>query len=116
MRRLSLRARLLLGVVLLAEPSADLDAFDVGEHPVEHEEIRLRLGDCFERVAPGVRLVDVIPLVAQRRRDRVDDRVFVVDDEDALLQGAVVPVEAHAEHPHIRFCEPSEKRRLSRRS
>ena len=56
--------------------------FDVGQHPVEHDEIGLEAGDGGDRVTAVGRLLDVEPLVAERGRDGVDDRRLVVDDED----------------------------------
>ena len=55
---------------------------EVGEHPVEHDEVGLAALDGDERVAAVRRLVDLVALVAERRRDGVDDRRLVVDDED----------------------------------
>jgi hypothetical protein len=66
------------------QPASDLDAFDVREHPVEHDEIGLVASDRLERSAAGRRLVHLVALVAERRRDGIDDRRLVVDDEDAL--------------------------------
>ena len=67
----------------LAHPPPDLDPGDVRQHPVEHDEVRLLARHCRERVAAVRRLLDLIALVAQRRRDRVGDRRLVVDDENA---------------------------------
>src|SRR5262249_40420884 len=51
-------------------------------------------------------------LVAQRRRDRVDDRGLVVDDED--LAPAAVPVRlVHASHDATASCESAGKTILS---
>src|SRR4029077_568351 len=66
----------------LAHPLADLDARDVREHPVEDDEVRLLPRHGGEGVAAVRRLLDLVALVAQRGRDRVDDRTLVVDDED----------------------------------
>ena len=68
----------------LAEPPPDLDSVDVGEHPVEHDQVGLALGDETDRLASRCRLVHVVALVPERGGDRVDDRRLVVDDEDAL--------------------------------
>ena len=64
----------------------DLDPGHVGEHPVEHHEVGLAGGDGGERVAAVPRLIHLVALVAERRRDRVDNRRLVVDDEDACLE------------------------------
>ena len=67
-----------------AEPPADLDPLDVGEHPVEDDQVGLGARDRGERVAAVVRLLDLVALVAESGRDRVDDRRLVVDDEDPV--------------------------------
>ena len=67
-----------------AQPAADLDPLDVGEHPVEHDQVGLDARDRGERVAAAVDLLDLVPLVAKRGRDGVDDRLLVVDDEDPV--------------------------------
>ena len=68
----------------LAQPAADLDALDVGEHPVEDDQVGLDARDRGERVAAVRRLLDLVALVAERGRDGVDDRRLVVDDEDPV--------------------------------
>ena len=65
------------------EPPGDLEPVEVRQHHVEHDQVRRPVLGHGQGAAPGRRLVDVEPLVAQRRRDRVDDRRFVVDDQDA---------------------------------
>ena len=57
-------------------------------------EVRLFPGHGVERLPAVVRLLDLVALVAQGGRDRVDDRGLVVDDEDPL---AVARVARHAE-------------------
>ncbi len=44
--------------------------------------------DGAQGLAPGRGLVDVVSLVAERGRDGIDDRVLVVDDEDAMTRAA----------------------------
>ena len=69
----------------LAEAAADLDPVEVGEHPVEHDQVGL--GRRRRRSARRGRvrgLLDLEALVAERGRDGVDDRRLVVDDEDPL--------------------------------
>src|SRR5438477_5360 len=41
-----------------AQPAADLDALDVRQHPVEHDQIRLAPNDRIDRVTSAVRLLD----------------------------------------------------------
>ncbi len=76
----------------VADAATDLDAFDVGQHPVEHDEIGLEASDRGNRIPAVRRLLDVEPLVAESGRNRVDDRRLVVDDENAG-RGAGVLVE-----------------------
>jgi hypothetical protein len=73
-----------------AQAAADLDPFDVRQHPVEDDEVGLEAGDGVQRLPPGLRLLDVVGLVAQRGRDRVDDRRLVVDDQDLVLAHALI--------------------------
>ena len=68
---------------LRAQPAPDLDALEVGQHPVEHDQVGLGVGDRRQRRPAGGRLVDLEALVAKRRRHRVDDRRLVVDDQNA---------------------------------
>ena len=68
----------------LSHAPAHLDPVQVGEHPVEHDEIGLALGDGLERLPSSGRLVDLESLVPERGCDGVDDRRLVVHDEDAL--------------------------------
>jgi len=49
----------------------------------------LELGDERERTPTACRLAHLEAFVAERRSDGVDDRGFVVDDEDAACGGAV---------------------------
>jgi hypothetical protein len=86
-----------------AQPPADFDAVHVRQHHVEHDEVGLELRDGRERLASGARLLDVVALVAERRRDGVDDRRLVVDDEDPLLR--CLRVRVHASDRATRFCE-----------
>ena len=87
-----------------AQAPADLEAVDVREHPVEHDQIRLLPGDQLERV-PAVRgLVDLEALVAERGRDGVDDRRLVVDDEDPLCVPVRGAVRGHGQSGHEAKC------------
>ena len=70
-----------------AEALGDLEALHVGQHDVEHHEVRVEAAHRRERVAPGARRLDLEALEAQRHRDDVDDVRLVVDDEDAVLLG-----------------------------
>ena len=87
----------------LAHAPADLDALDVGEHPIEHDEIGLELRDRRERAAAGRLLAHLETFVPKRSRDGVDDRRLVVDDEDlaARIRARVV----HRSHLVTAACE-----------
>src|SRR5689334_4696214 len=74
----------------LAQAPADVDPGQVGQHPVEHDQVGLELHDGRDRAAAGALLTDDEALVAQRRRDRVDDRWLVVDDQDPPRVARVV--------------------------
>src|SRR5579884_1283200 len=66
----------------LPNPLADLDAVDVGEHQVEHDERRLLDRDLGEGVLAGRRRLHRVPRVLQVERDERGDRALVLDDED----------------------------------
>jgi hypothetical protein len=68
-------------IAVLKPRSRRRDAGNVREHPVEHEQIGVELAHGRDRAAAGRLLAHVEPLVAERRRDRVDDRRLVVHDE-----------------------------------
>ena len=70
---------------VVAQAPGDLEAVEVGEHDVEHDQVGRPFLGRLEGAAAVGGLLDVEPLIAQRGRDRVDDRRFVVDDQDALL-------------------------------
>jgi hypothetical protein len=70
--------------------SSNLDPVEIREHPVEDDQIRLLPLDEGQRPAPGRRFVDLEALVAEGRGDGVDDRGFVVDDEDPPCRPAVL--------------------------
>ena len=65
-----------------AEPPGHLEAVEVGQHHVEDDEVGRVLLGLGQGLAAGHRLVDGEPLVAQRRRHRVDDRGLVVNHQD----------------------------------
>ena len=73
----------------------DLDAVDVGEHPVEHDQVGIEARDRRERLAAGRRLLDLEPLVAEGGRNRVDDGALVVYDEDLPPADRLLPEAAH---------------------
>ena len=74
----------------LPQAAADLDPLDVGQHPVEHDEVGLEARDRAQGLPTGLRLLDRVALVAERGRDGVDDRRLVVDDEDLVLAHAPI--------------------------
>ena len=85
------------------QASGDLEAVEVGEHHVEHDEVgRVLLGGG-QRGPAGHGLADVEALVPQGGGDGVDDRCLVVDDEDLRAGGCgvhgVVPPADHGRVP-----------------
>ena len=65
-----------------AQPAADLEAVDVGEHDVEDDEVGRGARRRVERVAAAGRRRDAVAHVAERGGEQVGDRGLVVDDED----------------------------------
>src|SRR5438105_3897564 len=86
---------------LLAQAAADLDPFDVRQHPVEDDQVGLEVANDAEGVPPVARLADVEALVAERGRDRVDDRALVVDDEDSTPARSVDPLHGSSHEPTV---------------
>ena len=74
---------------LLTQAPADLDPLDIGQHPVEDDQVGLELADDAEGIPPGACLPHLESLVTKGRCHRVDDRPFVVDDEDSTSTGPV---------------------------
>ena len=69
------------------EAPAHLEAVEVGEHHVEHDEVGLVVGDGSERL-PAVRgQDDVEPEVTEGGVEQEADVVLVVGDEDARRRG-----------------------------
>jgi hypothetical protein len=76
-----------------AQPAADVDAVDVGQAEVEDDDVGRLADDELQRdLAPG-RRHDAVAACAQARRERPEDRRFVVDDEDGR----------GLSHPHVPF-------------
>jgi hypothetical protein len=70
------------GVRLGPQPAADLEAVDVGQVDVEHDEVE-RLGRGQQQgFLPGAGLHDGEAFLAEHARGRVAGRLVVVDDED----------------------------------
>ena len=83
LRRRARRARGSARSRICRTSTAHLDAVDVRQAEVEHDEIRLVAFDRLERRASGHRGSDLVAARAQQRRHRADDVRLVVDDEDA---------------------------------
>ena len=66
-----------------AQAAQHLEAVDVGEHHVEHDDVGPELADGADGGQPVVRAPDVPALVAQGHREQLGERLLVVDDEDA---------------------------------
>ncbi len=69
------------------EAARDLEAVDVGQHHVEHDDRGLASGDRGDRVGAVCRRLDLEALEAERHRDHVDDVRLIVDNEHAELLG-----------------------------
>ena len=75
--------RKITGIVeVCAQAPAHLEAVDVGEPDVEHDEPRPVLGDRPDAVFAGGRLHDPEAVAAEVELDQVGDVRLVVDDED----------------------------------
>ena len=64
-----------------AQPAGDLEAVEVGEHDVEHDELGPEGGGGRDRRPPGGGHGDVEARVAQGGAHQVGDGVLVVDDQ-----------------------------------
>ena len=71
-------------LALGAKPAADLEAVEVGEHHVEHDQIGLDGRHGRERVAPVGHRMDVEAEMAQGRLEHRAQVVFIVDKEQAF--------------------------------
>ena len=74
------------GALLLAQPAGHLEAVEVGQHHVEHDEVGAAALDRVQRGAAGRRPLDVEAVVAEPHRHQLGDVLLVVDDEDARLR------------------------------
>ena len=70
----------------LTRAPADLDPVDVGQHPVEHDQVGVEPERSIERLPAASGLLDLESVVAERGCHRVDDRGLVIDDEDAATR------------------------------
>jgi hypothetical protein len=68
----------------VAEPARDVEALDVGQHHVEHDQLRLERRRRGERLGAGRGRLDLEAVEAQRHRDDVEDVRLIVDDEHAV--------------------------------
>src|SRR5207248_3477790 len=66
-----------------AELTADLEAVDLRQHYVEHDEIEVALAEAVERLVAGGRGHYLVAVLAQREREQLLDCMLVVDEEDA---------------------------------
>ena len=70
-------------ITVRAQSAADLEAVNVGQHHVEHDEIGRRPGRGFKRAETGTGRGHLVAHVAQGSREELGDRRFVVHDENA---------------------------------
>ena len=66
-----------------SQAAAHLEAVDLGEHQVEHDEIEDLLVEPVQRLAPVRRLHDVVAFLAQGIREQRLDRLLIVHEQDA---------------------------------
>ncbi len=66
------------------ELAADLEAVDLGEHPVEDDQVRHRLADLGQRLAARPRREDPVSLLLEDLLHEPEDRVVVVHRQDGL--------------------------------
>ncbi len=80
---MSRAVRKITGIVeVAAEPPADLEAVDVGQADVQHDEAGPVIGDRPETVLAVAGLHDPISVAAQVQLHQVGNVRLVVDDED----------------------------------
>ena len=65
------------------QAAVDLEAVQVGQHDVEHDQVGVEGRGPLDRRPAIVRRLHLEALVAQHRRDELGDRVLVVDHEDS---------------------------------
>jgi hypothetical protein len=81
--------------VLGAEPLGDVEALHVGEHDVEHDQVRIERADGGDRAGARARRLHREALEAQRHGHHVDDVRLVVDHEHAVGGGGHEPQYRH---------------------
>ena len=77
------------GVLRLLEAAADLEAVDIGQHEVEHDEIRLLAAHHLEREAPAVDRARAHPGTLGVELDQLGDLGLVLNDQDLSLGGSL---------------------------
>ena len=66
-----------------AHLAAHLEAVDLREHEVEHDQVEVRLAQAVERLAPVERGHHLVALLAQGKGEQRLKRLLVVHQEDA---------------------------------
>jgi hypothetical protein len=69
--------------LLGARTAADLDAVDVRQADVEHDQVDAAAGDPLERGGAAVDVLDVVALARERANERLADRGIVLDHQQA---------------------------------
>ena len=72
-----------VGVRELADPPADLQAVDAGQHQVEDDQVRARVAGQREGGRAVAGRQDVVAVAFEVALDELDQVLLVVDDEDA---------------------------------
>src|SRR5919204_4739130 len=76
-------------LALGAQALADLEAVELGQHQVEHDEVDVLFREACERLLAVPRLQHAIPLALERIGEELLDGVLVVDEEDGRGVGHV---------------------------
>ncbi len=69
---------------LLSQDAADLEPAELGQHQVEQDEVGTDAARLGERLRPGPRLADLVPLLDEVVAQRLADVGLVLDHEDAF--------------------------------
>jgi hypothetical protein len=79
-------------LALAADLLEDVDAGQLGEHPVEHDQVEPLAPHRLERGEPIVRDPDLEPFLRQDVPQQLGDVDLIFDDQQALLHGVTVRV------------------------
>ena len=78
--------RQVLGFLVALDRARQLQSGLVGQHPVDQQQVRARVGDLRARFPAVLGFADGVAGTTQPERDHVADRLFVLDDQDLLAR------------------------------